>query len=85
MSEIRFTVDLGRGPVEAAITNPFSDRDTVDERGCPDCNGPAYFSGCTAEDCSGWACPDCGTGCDLDFVDADEGGRCAAAVADDED
>ncbi|MFD4394383.1 hypothetical protein [Kitasatospora sp. NPDC058478] len=82
MSEIRFTVDLGCGPVEAAITNPFSEHDTVDERGCPDCGGPAYFSGCPSGSCSGWACTECGTGCDLDFASATDGGRCATTLAD---
>ncbi|WP_329492434.1 hypothetical protein OG618_37305 (plasmid) [Kitasatospora sp. NBC_01246] len=81
MSEIRFTVDLGRGPVDAAITNPFSAHDTVDDRGCPDCGGAGYFAGCTADGCNGWACPDCGTGCDADFFSAEDGGRCAAALA----
>lgn len=79
MSEIKFTVDLPSGPVEASITNPFSEHTAPDARGCPDCEQDAYFSGCDADGCNGYGCPDCGTGCDLDFVDIDEGGRCATA------
>lgn len=56
-----------------------------DERGCPDCDEDAYFSGCEAEGCNSYGCQDCGTGCDLDFVDAEDGGRCANAIEDDED
>jgi hypothetical protein len=51
---------------------------------CPDCGQPFYMSGCDAPGCPGLACQDCGTGCDLDFVDAEDGGRCATAL-DDED
>lgn len=48
-----------------------------DARGCPNCGGPAYFSACDAHDCNSYACQDCGTGCDLDFTHAHNGGRCA--------
>jgi len=56
-----------------------------DERGCPECEQAAYFSGCDADGCNSYGCPDCGTGCDLDFVDAEEGGRCASALEDADD
>ena len=52
---------------------------------CPHCDEPMYFSGCEADDCSGWGCPDCAYGCDLDFVDAEEGGACAALIAEAEE
>lgn len=55
-----------------------------DERGCPDCGQDAYDSGCDADECNGYGCPDCGTGCDLDFVDAEDGGRCASSLEDEE-
>ena len=82
MSEIKFMLDLGGRQVEASILDPTSERTVPDQRGCPECGGDAYFSGCTAPNCNGWGCPDCSLGCDLDFVDAEEGGRCASAVAD---
>lgn len=85
MSEIRFPVTLPSGVIEASITDPFSEHTVPDERGCPDCEEAAYFSGCDADDCNGWGCQDCGTGCDLDFVDAEDGGRCASALEDEED
>ncbi|HCA85494.1 MAG TPA: hypothetical protein DEQ61_08375 [Streptomyces sp.] len=85
MADIKFTVDLPSGPVEASVLDPFSERTVPDQRGCPDCQGDAYFSGCTAEGCNGYGCQDCGTGCDLDFVDAEDGGHCAADLEDDED
>lgn len=62
--------------------DPNRPHTTPDERGCPDCGEPAYDSGCEADGCNGWGCQDCGTGCDLDFLDADNGGRCAAADQD---
>jgi hypothetical protein len=85
VSEIKFTVNLPSGPVEASILDPFSEHTAPDQRGCPDCGQDAYFSGCDADGCNGYGCPDCGTGCDLDFVSADEGGRCANALEEDED
>ena len=48
---------------------------------CSDCQEPFYQSGCDAPGCNGLACEDCATGCDLDFVDAEDGGRCATALA----
>ena len=51
---------------------------------CPDCREPVYDSGCQAPGCNGWGCPDCGSGCDLEFVSADMGGQCSA-YADGED
>lgn len=45
---------------------------------CPDCGEPMYSSGCEAPGCTGFGCPDCGVGCDLDFADD---GWCAAALA----
>lgn len=58
--------------------------DTPDERGCHSCGQPAYDSGCEAPGCNGYGCPDCGTGCDIDFLDADES-RCAQAIAEAEE
>jgi len=71
---------------EIEILDPDRPRllDTPDERGCHSCEGDAYFSGCEAPGCNGYGCPDCGTGCDLDFLDDDES-RCAQAIAEDED
>lgn len=54
--------------------------DTPDERGCHSCSQPAYDSGCEAPGCNGWGCPDCGTGCDIDFLDEDES-NCARTLA----
>lgn len=85
MSEIRFTLDLPSGPVEASVTDPFSEHTVPDTRGCPECGEDAYFSGCTAPGCNGWGCMDCGLGCDLDFADEEEGGRCATALAEDDE
>lgn len=52
----------------------------IDPEDCPDCGQSLYQSGC-----NGLACQDCGTGCDLDFVDAEDGGRCATALDDEDD
>lgn len=68
---------------EIEILDPNRPHTTPDERGCPDCGEPAYDSGCEADGCNGWGCQDCGTGCDLDFLDAEDGGRCAASTDDD--
>jgi hypothetical protein len=46
---------------------------------CEDCGQPLYQSGCDAAGCDGLACQDCGSGCDYDFVDLEDGGRCATA------
>ncbi|MFF9287579.1 hypothetical protein [Streptomyces griseosporeus] len=80
-------INLTAGPVtEVVFLDPDRPHTKPDERGCPDCGEEAYFSGCEADGCNSWGCPDCGTGCDRDFVDADEGGRCASyADEDDED
>ena len=68
------------------IPDPDRPHTVPDERGCPDCGEEeAYFSGCTAPGCNGYGCPDCGSGCDLDFVDAEDGGRCASALEELED
>jgi hypothetical protein len=48
---------------------------------CGTCGQSLYQSGCTARGCNGLGCEDCGLGCDLDFVSAAEGGRCATALA----
>lgn len=42
------------------------------------CGQPLYESCCDA--CDGFACPDCGTGCDLDFLPREEG-ACAHVIA----
>jgi hypothetical protein len=86
MADIEFTVRLGGRDVVASILDPTSDHTVPDQRGCPDCEQDAYFSGCDAPGCNGYGCPDCGTGCDLDFLDDDES-QCAQALAelDDED
>ncbi|MFD5564495.1 hypothetical protein [Kitasatospora griseola] len=77
-------VHLTAGTVtEIEWLDPNRPHTTPDERGCPDCGELAYDSGCEADGCSGWACSDCGTGCDLDFLDVDEGGQCAAATDED--
>ena len=55
-----------------------TDQLVIHPEDCPHCGQPLYFSGCDAPDCSGWGCQDCGTGCDLDFVDD---GDCATARA----
>lgn len=86
MNEIRIPtqpIHLTAGTItEIEILDPDRPRllDTPDERGCHSCDQPAYDSGCTAPGCNGWACPDCGTGCDLDFLDDDES-TCAQAIA----
>jgi len=80
MAEIEFTVRLGDRDVVASILDPYSDHTVPDQRGCPNCEQDAYFSGCDAPGCNSWACPDCGTGCDLDFLDDDES-TCARAIA----
>lgn len=85
MAEIEFTARLGDRDIVVAILDPTSDHIVPDQRGCPDCEQEAYFSGCEAPDCNGYGYPDCGTGCDLDFLDDDES-RCAQALAEaDED
>ncbi|MBQ1164444.1 hypothetical protein KBZ21_41390, partial [Streptomyces sp. A73] len=33
-----------------------------------------------ADGCNGYGCPNCGAGCDRDFLSADEGGRCASRI-----
>lgn len=80
MADIEFTVRLGDREVVASILDPYSEHTVPDQRGCPDCEQDAYFSGCDAPGCNGWGCPDCGSGCDLDFLDDDES-RCAQAAA----
>ncbi|KPC92211.1 hypothetical protein ADL27_26245 [Streptomyces sp. NRRL F-6602] len=78
-------INLTDGTVaEIIFLDPARPHTQPDERGCPDCEQDAYFSGCDAPGCNGWGCPDCGAGCDLDFVDADGGGRCAAYAKDDD-
>lgn len=73
-------INLTAGPItEIVFLDPNRPHTAPDERGCPDCDQPAYDSGCEADGCNGWGCPDCGTGCDLDFVSAEDGGRCADA------
>lgn len=46
------------------------------------CGEPLYESTCVA--CDGFACPDCGTGCDLDFVPRADS-ACAHAIAAEEE
>ncbi|WP_230536427.1 hypothetical protein [Streptomyces sp. OUCMDZ-3434] len=67
---------------EIEILGPNRPRplDTPDERGCHSCGQDAYFSGCEAPGCNGYGCPDCGTGCDIDFLD-DEDSSCAQVIA----
>lgn len=67
------------------ILLPDREHTIPDERGCPDCGEGAYFSGCDADGCNGYGCQDCGTGCDLDFVSAEDGGRCDADQDDEDD
>jgi len=50
---------------------------------CPDCDADLYDSGCDAPSCPGRGCQECGWGCDLDFAGGD--GRCAQALADEDD
>lgn len=57
------------------------DEFTIEPNVCG-CGSPLYESGCTAPGCSGRGCQECGTGCDLDFVDD---GRCATALAEEDD
>jgi hypothetical protein len=79
-------INLTAGTItEVVYLDPDRPHKEPDERGCPDCDQPAYFSGCDADGCNGYGCQDCGAGCDLDFVDAEGGGRCASALEDDED
>ncbi|MFJ3878025.1 hypothetical protein ACIPW5_11255 [Streptomyces sp. NPDC090077] len=84
MTDIHIPIDpihLSTGTItELVFLDPDRPHTVPDERGCPDCDGDVYDSGCPAAGCTGYACPDCGTGCDLDFVSADDGGRCAQAV-----
>lgn len=82
MADIEFPVNLGDRIVTASILDPASEHTDPDGSRCPRCGQEAYFSGCDVPDCNGWGCPDCGTGCDLDFLDEDDGGRCACALAD---
>ena len=58
-----------------------TDQFVVHPEDCPHCEQPLYFSGCDAPGCSSWGCQDCGTGCDLDFVDD---GDCATALAEED-
>ncbi len=57
----------------------------IDPTHCPDCDEELYVSACDAPGCNSLACQDCGTGCDLDFVDAEDGGRCASALEDEDE
>lgn len=50
---------------------------------CEDCGEPLYDTSCDAAGCSGRACVDCGTGCDIEF--APEDGRCATSLAEEGD
>lgn len=52
-----------------------------DENRCPDCGAQESLddTGCDAPGCRGYACPDCGWGCDLP-VNGDQG-ACGAALA----
>lgn len=88
MDEIRIPIKplhLTAGTfTEIVFLDPDRPHTQPDERGCPDCGEDAYDSGCTAPGCNGYACPDCGTGCDLDFLDEDES-HCAKAIAEDEE
>lgn len=61
------------------LLDPDREHTVPDERGCPGCEQDAYFSGCEAPGCNGYGCQDCGTGCDLDFLDDDES-QCAQAL-----
>jgi hypothetical protein len=49
---------------------------------CPE-GHPLYDTGCGAPGCDGWCCPECGTGCDVEF-DPD-GGQCATALDEESD
>lgn len=48
---------------------------------CQDCGGPLYDTGCDAPGCNARCCQECCTGCDIEWLDADEGGYCAIALA----
>ena len=50
---------------------------------CPDCDSPLYDTGCDAPGCLARCCMQCGTGCDIEF--APEDGRCATALAEEDD
>lgn len=79
-------IELTGGTItEIELLSPDREHTVPDERGCPDCEGDSYFSGCEADGCNGYGCPDCGTGCDLDFVDAEDGGRCASSLDEEDD
>lgn len=82
MQEIRLTAGV---VTEVIFLSPDRLHTVPDDRGCPHCEDDAYFSGCDAGGCNGWGCPDCGSGCDLDFVDAEGGGRCAGALEEQDD
>lgn len=76
-------IELSAGTItHIEILDPDRPRllDTPDERGCHGCGQDAYDSGCEAPGCNGYGCPDCGTGCDIDFLDDDES-QCAQAIA----
>ena len=55
----------------------------VDPDYCPDCESPLYDTGCDAPGCTARCCTDCGTGCDIEI--AQDAGRCAQALADEDD
>lgn len=86
MSTLPITpIELTAGTItDIELLDPDRKHTVPDERGCPDCEQDAYFSGCEAPGCNGYGCPDCGTGCDLDFLDDDES-TCAQAIADDDE
>jgi hypothetical protein len=53
----------------------------IDPDHCTDCGEPLYDTGCDAPGCNGRCCQNCGTGCDLAWLDADEDGYCATRLA----
>jgi hypothetical protein len=57
----------------------------VDPDDCSGCGSPLYMSGCTALGCNSLGCEACGTGCDIEFVSAEDGGRCATALTGESD
>ena len=57
----------------------------IESDDCGDCHQPLYDTGCDAPSCNGRCCMDCGTGCDIEFVTAEQGGRCASALAEESD
>lgn len=84
MDEIRIPIKpltLTAGTfTEVVFLDPDRPHTVPDERGCPFCGEDSYDSGCMAAGCNGYGCPDCGAGCDADFVSAEEGGRCIQAL-----